>query len=218
MESTHDVDTTQQRQNDIPSKIKLIVHNQCPDIELISPVYASNGATCYLSSDQRADVGSKMQADFSIHPGHKEAIGILMYKLERKSTYQSNDNIIPSEDELSCTQLVMIWKVYKSGKFHVYSAPIEHDRCRVWDRDSMMKLAESYELFDVIHSPVKHTWLTHNNNALLMTSLDVIRKEECYKLEMTISEGNIKDYTWKPRYIGLNRWVSIMTLTITFTY
>jgi hypothetical protein len=67
----------------------------------------------------------------------------------------------------------------------------------------MMKLAESYRLYDIKRNPVEHTWLTHDN-AELMTSLNVTRKKTYYKLEMTVSKGSINDGTWKPRYIGLN--------------
>jgi hypothetical protein len=201
---TSDTDIIQSSQNDTPSKVKLEIYNQCPSIELIYPVYASDGASCYLLPNQRADVGSMIQAGFNIDLTQNESIGIFMYKLQRKHIDQSNDNIIPSEEKATCIQFVMIWKACKSEKFHVYADPIEHDKNRVWDRDNMMKLAESYKLFDVQYSPVEHTWLIYDN-IVIMTSLNVIREEEYYKLEMIISEGSIKDDTWKPRYIGLNR-------------
>src|SRR5690606_11633535 len=101
-------------------------------------------------------------------------------------------------------QFVMLWKVYKPGKFHVYFDIIEHDRDRVWYRDNMIKLAARYILFNVKYSPIEETYLIRGNT-VLMTSLNVTHEEECYKLEITISEGSIKHYTWKPRYIGLNR-------------
>jgi hypothetical protein len=190
--------------NGASSKVKVAIHNQFPGVELVSPMYASNGATCYLLPDQRVDAGSTMQVGFSIHPARLESIGIFMYKLQKKNTDQSNDNIISSEDEVRCTQLTFIWKVYKSGKFRVYPCPIEHDKDRVWNKDSMMKLAENHRTFDIKHSPVEHTWLM-NDNAVLKTSLNVTREEECYKLEMTISKGTMNDNTCKPQYIGLDR-------------
>jgi hypothetical protein len=186
-----------------PLKVKLVIHNQCPGIELVSPVYGGDSITCYISPDQRVDAGSKMQVGFSIHPAREESIGIFMYKLQKKKTDQSNEDIMSSEVETICTQLVFVWKVYKLGKFRIFSDLIEHDKRRVWDRDNMMKLAESYRLYDIKRNPVEHTWLTHDN-AELMTSLNVTRKKTYYKLEMTVSKGSINDGTWKPRYIGLN--------------
>jgi hypothetical protein len=35
--------------------------------------------------------------------------------------------------------------------------------------------------------------------------VNVAHEEECYRLDMTISEGSIKYDTWRPRYINLNR-------------
>jgi hypothetical protein len=43
-----------------------------------------------------------------------------------------------------------------------------------------------------------------HDNTVLMTSLNVTR-EECYKLEMTISEGSIKDDTQRPHYIDMDK-------------
>jgi hypothetical protein len=190
--------------NGASSKVKLAIHNQFSGIELTSPVYEGDSITCYLLPDQRVDAGSTMQVGFSIHPARLESIGIFMCKLQKKNSGQSNDDITFSEEEAIYTRLVLVWKIYKLGKFHVFSELIEHDKDRVWDKDSMMKLAERYKLYDVQHSPVEHTWLIHDS-AELTTSLNVTRKEEYYELEMTISEGNTNDGNWKPRYIDLNR-------------
>jgi hypothetical protein len=190
-----DAGTIQSRQNGAPSEVRLIIHHQFPGVELVSPAYISTGATCCLSPDQSVDVGSIMQAGFNIDPD-QESIGILMYKLQRKGIDQSNE-------EATCIQLVVIWKVNSSKEFCVVSHLIEHDKDRIWDRDGLMRLTECYELFNIQHGSVEDTWLMRDNT-VLMASLNVVCKEY-YKLEMTISETSIKDDTQRLWYIGLDR-------------
>jgi hypothetical protein len=64
-----------------------------------------------------------------------------------------------------------------------------------------MTLAKHYELFDIQDGPFEDTWLM-DDNRVLMTRLNATRKKECYKLEMTISETNIKDDTERPAYLN----------------
>jgi hypothetical protein len=203
MVSTSDTNIIQPHQNGIPLKVKLIIRNQFPGIELVSPVYAGNLVTCYPSHDQCVDAGSTTQASFKIDPTQNESIGILMYKLQRNNIDEFNEEAISSEDEATWIWLAMIWKVCKSGKIFVVSDLIEHDKSHIWDSNELMKLDEYYELFNTQHGPIEETWLMHDN-AVLTTNLNIIREEEYYELEMTISKGSIRDDTQRLRYIGLD--------------
>jgi hypothetical protein len=198
MKSTHDIDTTQPRHNDAPSKVKLIIHHQFPGVELVSPVYGSDGAECCLLPDQKVDVDSMMQTDFDIDPTQEESIGILMYKLQRKYTGQYDKN------NAICIQFVVIWKVNSSGEFRLASRLIEHDKYHTWDRDELMKLAKRYVLFSIRRGPTEETWLMRDNT-VLMINLNATREEECYKLEITIAETNIRDDTRRSEHVYLNR-------------
>jgi hypothetical protein len=171
---------------------------------LVSPLCYSDG-TCYLSPDQSVDVGSTVKVGFDIDLTQRGFIGILMYKLQRKNIDQSNEkDDISSEEKTTCIQLFVTWKVYKSGNFGVYSSLIEHDKDRVWNRDMLVELVDLYELYDVQHDSIEETYLMHDDT-VLMTILNSNSEEECYKLEMTISEGSVKNDTQRLRYIGLNR-------------
>jgi hypothetical protein len=204
---------TQSLQDSAPSEVKLIIHNQCPGIELVSPMYVSNGAICHLSLDQRVDVGSTMQVSFSINHDQIESIGALMYKLQKKNTEQSSDNIIFSKDEAIYIQLLIIWKVNNSSKeICAVSRLIEKD-C-IWDRDRLMELVERYILLSIQCGPTEDTWLMRDNT-VLMTSLSIAR-EVYYKVEMTISKTSIRDDTQRIRYIGLYRYVSMVMLVTMF--
>src|SRR5690606_10282270 len=133
-------------------------------------------ATWYLSPDQRVDVGSTAQVGFNIDSSQKESIGVLMYKLQRKSTDQPNE-------EATCIQLVIIWKVNSCREFLAVSFLIEHSKSDVLHEYKLMELDKYYKLFDVQYGIIEDTWLMHDNT-VLMTSVNVTCEEGCYKLEM----------------------------------
>jgi hypothetical protein len=178
-------------------KVELVIHHQCPSIELVSPMYCSEGATCYLSPDQRIDTGSTAQIVFNIDPSCVESLGALMYKLQRKSISQSN------EEETTCTQFIILWMVRGSGEFYVHSLPIEHDKASVWDEDNFMKLVEQCGIFKLEYSPVEDTHLIHNG-IVLMTRMNMTCEGGYYKLETTISETSMKEDTKRMRYFDMS--------------
>jgi hypothetical protein len=186
----------------VPSKVELVIYQQCSGIELVSPVYVNNG-TCYLSPNQRVYVGSTTQVGFNIDPTQKEPSGALMYELQKKNTDQSANNIISGEDEAKCVQLVIIWQVWHFKYVHINSLLITHDRGHVWDKDDLMQLAKRYGACHS-HGPIENTWLIRDNT-VLMTSLNAAHEEEYYGLRMTISEGSMKCDTLRPRYFYVDR-------------
>jgi hypothetical protein len=198
------VEAIQSLLNDAPSKVTMMIHHQFPGVELISPVCAGNGIACYLSPDQCVDVDSTIQADFNIDTDQKETIGALMYKLQRKSIDQSDEVAISSEEEVTCIQFVIIWKVNSSKEFCVASFLIEHDNSYVWNEDRLLELAKRCKLSNVRDGSIKYTWLIHGNTVVRMI-LNVAREKECCKLETIISEGSINENTLSPRYIDLDR-------------
>jgi hypothetical protein len=130
--------------------MKLTIHHRFLCTQLVSPLYYSDGAICHPQFDQRVDAGSTMQTEFNINPARDMFTGTLMYKLQRKDIDQFIENIIFSEDnmfsednvfsedsisseeeEVTCIQFFMVWKVYRSGAFYVYLSLLEHDKDRI---------------------------------------------------------------------------------------
>jgi hypothetical protein len=184
-----------------PSKVELTIHHQFPGIELISPVYPGYGATCYLSPDQSVVVDSTTQVGYILDHTWYRSIGVLMYKLQRKNTNQSN------EGKTTCTQLVLIWKVQKSGELYVYSFLMENDKDHVWNRDELVIVVKNCEFFIVQYGPIEDTWLLRNHT-VLVTRVHATFEEECYKLEMIISKGSINKDTrrlWYIDYIDMDK-------------
>jgi hypothetical protein len=197
-------DTIQSSQDDASSKVKLIIHNQFPGIELTSPVYAGRHVTCYLVPDQSINISSIIQVDFNINITRRMPTGVLMYKLQRKNINQSNEDSIPGEEEATCIQLVIIWIVNNSSKeFSAASYLLEHNEDSAWCRCELMKLEKYCKLTNIQYGIIEDTWLMHDNTVLLKR-VNVTCEEKCYKLDMTISETSIKEDTQRPRYIDLN--------------
>jgi hypothetical protein len=208
MTSTHSAGTNQQHQNDTPPEVRLVVHHQFPGIELISPVYACENATCHLSPDQKVDAGSTTQIGFNITnfsqgPSWRKPIGTLMYELKRKNTKQFNKNVISSEDEAARTQFVIRWEVNESKEFRVKSYPMECNKRETWNGDRLMRMDVYRPIFS-IYVPIEITYLMRDST-VLMTRANVTYEEKCYKLEITISEGSIKDDTQRIQYYGTGR-------------
>jgi hypothetical protein len=204
MESTYDVDTIQSHQNEALSKVKLLIHHQHPGIRLVSPIGAGDGAACHLSPAQKVDAGSIAQVGLNIDLSQEESTSVLLYKLQRKNIDTSNEKSTSSKDKAICIYFVVIWKIYMSGNFRVALNLTERDRDYVWNSNRLMKLTECCELFDVRHNFIEYTRLIHDN-IMLMAGVTLTREEECYKLEMTISEANINWYIQRLHYIGLNK-------------
>jgi hypothetical protein len=204
MASTDSGDTSiiQPYRNDTPSKVKLTIHNQFPDIELVFPMYSGDDVVCYLPPDQKVDAGSTTRVGFNINFSWRDPAGVLMYKLNRKNVKQFNKGAISNEDEAGCVRLLVAWKINYFNEFHVLSFLMEHDKGRIWDIDMLVGSADDCGPYDMQHGPIEKTWLMRDNTALL-TRMNVTLKE-CYKLDLTISKTSIKDDTWRPPYFDMN--------------
>jgi hypothetical protein len=81
---------------------------------------------------------------------------------------------------------------------------IEHDKNSVWNRDKLLQLTERYKPVNIQYDSIEETYLMHDNT-VLMTSVNVTQEEECYRLEMTLSEGSVKDDTRRLHYFDVDR-------------
>jgi hypothetical protein len=64
---------------------KLNIHNQCLNVNLVSPIYViSNGLECHKVPDHNVRAGSMTRSSFIIHKTGNESFGILIYRLQRR--------------------------------------------------------------------------------------------------------------------------------------
>jgi hypothetical protein len=184
----------------------MTVHNQYPDIELISPVYFCNHDTYNEYSVERADNDATMKISFSFDLDQLLS-GILMCQVRKKgnikSDYQPSTDVTSTEvaeDASKTMQLLVAWEIERSGESRVYTVLVEHDNELVWDED---KLAQFYdkvnEQFSRHYNVSESTWLVCDNTVLEAT-YEVVWKVGL-ELKITISKGV------KNKYIKSALWI-----------
>jgi hypothetical protein len=99
---------------------RMTIHNQCSNIELVSPVYFGNGTIYPKLTNQQIDIGTAMNASFEIYATQDNFERALLYKLQRYSGSQYNMDTSIAEtnkNEAKCAQMLVAWKVEDSRLF-----------------------------------------------------------------------------------------------------
>jgi hypothetical protein len=124
------------------SPTSIIIHNQCSDTELISPVYFGNGAVCPKLFDQQVDINTAMKIRFEIYATRDEFEGALLYKLQKSLHAQySMDTLITraSNNGSKCVYMLVAWKM-KDSKPSIQVILVEHTKEFIWNKDKLKEL------------------------------------------------------------------------------
>jgi hypothetical protein len=194
------------------------VHNQYPDIELMSPVYFCNHEICHEYSVERTDVGDTMKIGFRFDIGLNEHGGILMCEVQRKgnkkSDHQSNTDttsIEAVEDASKMMQLLVAWKFYRPRKYRIRIVLVEHCNELVLNEEKLAKLydkiynipSEVYKWILKYDSIYKSTWLMRDNTVLEAVNETI--REKGFELKITISKGVRNLDAMKPFWMDSTR-------------
>jgi hypothetical protein len=188
---------------------RMIIHNQCSKINLVSPIYFSNGAVCPKLSDQQIDINAKTRVCFEINATQDDFEGALLYKLQRhaESGDQRNMNLLTTEineNDAKCIQMLVTWKMQDSRLF-VLLALIEHAKEFTCDGDELKKLYyKNRRWLKRYVSTTLDTWLMDNNMAL-ETTFRVRDLKGNSDLSIFISEGENGGYAARPICINTER-------------
>jgi hypothetical protein len=199
--------------------LNINIHNLCPDLELTSPVYFSNGATCHVPPIQQIDTGTIIEASFGIAFKQKDFKGALLYKLQGKYAART-DNLLNNrtasiEDTTTNIYFLVIW--YIGDHIHrFYALLIDCSDNFIWDEDKLWVLYRKYSERFKYWDTSTITWLMHSD-AIVKTRFDVTYGSDC-KLDIVISEGIGKYNMWRPMRIDLGRLVSLLSMLIMLTY
>jgi hypothetical protein len=110
----------------IQPSIKLNIHNQCLNVDLVSPIYITDyGLECYRAPTHKVYAGNIMRFGFVIYKLGKKSNGALIYKLQRRQSHESTEFC---KNTSSTAQLLVAWRISKSKKLYADVLLIEHDK------------------------------------------------------------------------------------------
>jgi hypothetical protein len=170
------------------------IHNQYPDIELVSPVYFCVGGTYYEYPVEETNKDTVMKFDFRFDPDKDESGSILMYEIRRKehvvSDHQSSIDTIYTkvvEEIPRPMRLLLIWKIkhLEDEEPNLSVVLVEHDTELVLNED---KLALLYENVNYIPTNYfRSTWLICDN--MVLAERHDVLWHTYLDLKVTISKG-----------------------------
>jgi hypothetical protein len=201
---------------DIKKALNITIRNQYPGLELTSPVYSSNGTTCYVSPSRQTDDGNTIEASFGIDSKQKDFKCALLYKLQRKhatkTDSQPNTSMASIEDTATGMYFLIAWDV-EDNNHKSCVCLIDCDDDFAWDEDKLWALYRRYN--DQFYTSYKSdiiTWLMYDGSAV-KTRLDATYGSD-YKLDIVISEGTREDDVKEPMKIDPKRLVLPLSIMI----
>jgi hypothetical protein len=188
---------------------RVIIHNQCSKINLVSPIYFGNGAVCPKLSYQQIDINAKTRVCFEINATQDDFEGALLYKLQRhvESDNRRNMNILTTEvneNEAKCVQMLVAWKV-EDSKLFVLLALIEHTKEFTWNGDELKKLYYKNRLWLKRYVSTTLDIWSMDNNMALKTTFRVRDLQGDSDLSISISERENNGYAVRPIWINTER-------------
>jgi hypothetical protein len=181
----------------------VLIHNQCSDFELVSPIYFGCNVIWFGSPDQKVDANTMTRTSFGKHAIKRKFASVLMYRLQRKRRIEINDQFNEgstyTEDTSTCLQLLLIWGYNDAYGFSGRALLIKHSNIITWNEDTLEKLHSMHLSLcrnDII---IEDTWLLDNTTVLMTTS-----NWKGAGDEITISEGIRKDDSMEPLWVSSN--------------
>jgi hypothetical protein len=188
----------------------LTIYNQYPDIELASPVLFCNSECDHEYYVERVNNGTVMEVEFKLDFEYDTLEGILMYKVQRKSTAISDHQYGKVIEEASkVIRFLVAWKIESCRVCEEKIILIEYD-----DKFDMSenRLAQLYEkVKNIPASYYENVWLICDNTVLKSTCDLSIHKTD-FELKTYISEGIKGRHTLKPMWIDPERQVSFLMI------
>jgi hypothetical protein len=184
----------------------MIIHNQCLNIELVSPIYFGNGVVCPRLSGRQVNIGTTMRVCFEISTTQDDFEGALLYKLQKYSDNQYNIGALVTENnKYDATYVYMLaaWKVVDTKSF-ARIVLVEHTKEFTWDEDKLKRLYDKHcgWLKEYDHT-ISDTWLV-NDSVTLKTSFEIRVLKGNFELSISISEEK-DDYAIRPLFVDLER-------------
>jgi hypothetical protein len=184
----------------IKPTMKLKIHNQYPNVDLVSPTYVTGDTlACYRPPSHEVRAEGIMQAGFIVD-SDKEADGALVYRLQKK---QSCESTKIDESASRTIYLLVIWGFSEFKKLCVDVLLVEHDEMSTWSEDNLRELRrKNINWFRLGPDSAKETW-SLDDNTTLMTTFMIQNGGQL--LNVAISEVERNDGTRMPARIDSRR-------------
>jgi hypothetical protein len=182
------------------SSVKLNIHNQCLNADLLSPTYVTGDELeCHRPPDHKVCTCNTMRSAFIIKLDAK-SYGALIYRLRRKQSHESTGTV---KDTSSVACLLIVWEISGSKELCADVLLVKHRKGFEWNKDNIGKLcSENSGKFRTFYDSATETW-SLDDNVALMATFEIMN--ENHILNITISEVE-RDYCAKtPVHINLKR-------------
>jgi hypothetical protein len=184
--------------------VKMEIYNTCSDVELVDPLYFSDGVVRCNPLDQKVAPGGTLSAAFKINHSQLISEGTLMCRLRKKESnfdrQFDTDTTNIDENGLRRVQLLVGWKLEYFSELRVYMLLMEHGEKLAWTKD---RLKEQHNEFrgrlSAHNDSVESAWLMEDGTVLKLT-LDGVGNRE-HGIKITISEVQRKDYATVPIWL-----------------
>jgi hypothetical protein len=187
------------------SPTSVIIHNQCLNIELISPVYFGNGTVYHGLSDQQIDINAAIKIRLEINATQDEFEGALLYKLQMNFHNPHDMDVSTTETHvMNYSYMLVAWKMRDSEPF-VHIVLIEYTEKFVWNEDKLKKLYDkSCDRLKKYDDIISDAWII-DDNMTLKTVSKIENLETNFELNISISEEEKKDHAVRSLCLDLER-------------
>jgi hypothetical protein len=183
----------------IQPSIKLNIHNQCLNIDLVSPTHFTDyDLECHRPPDYKVYAGNITKSGF-ISMSNSGFYVVLIYRLQRKQSHEPSET---SKDTSNATHLLVIWK-FEYEKLRADVLMVEHDMRFIWNEDNLKKLYSNNIRPFGLHSGFATEIWSLNDNVTLMTTSEVMNEDRT--VNITISEVEKYHSARTPMHIDLKR-------------
>jgi hypothetical protein len=179
---------------------KLSIHNQCLNVDLVSPTYITdNRLECCKVPDHSVYAGDTMKSSFVIK-SRNESYGILIYRLQRR---QLHENAKTNEDITNAAYLLIVWRILKFRGLYADVLLVKHKKGFDLDKDDLKELYhENTNRFKLYSNFTIDAW-SLDDNTTLMASFEIINGDRI--LNITLSEVEMYNHTRAPIHINPKR-------------
>jgi hypothetical protein len=197
----------------IRSSFKLGIHNQCLNVDLVSPTYIIHSySECHRAPGYKICSGDAMRFGFIIdsydvvtiptdtsrHEG--TSYGALIYRLQRRPSHEFTEI---SKGASRDVHLLVVWRILKYKILDADILLVEHDKGFVWNKDDLRKLySKNTDRFKWLSCSAAETWSLNNNIALMIAS--EIMNEDLV-LNIIVSEVEGGNFERTPISIDMKR-------------